>query len=305
MSVTNPTLLTPEEEQRQKQRYVQLGRDEGIANKVNPVTLEAVFNRLYTIFLNDHQLDQASRDRYIAVAEADLAQKRKDLATNQKKQEQAEQKQEQTVKKLAELKEERQKTEQDCNTEIDRLKLERTEKAEEQPEGEMSFELIVWSVATAAAFLFLVLFYIMLATGAFFGVSSKYNGLFDPESISNFLAMAALSKVMISVFPSIIFILGLGFHALLKKNNIVWAIICTVVAFLFDALLSYKLANAAYITLHKNKIGAPDYNIFMAATDVNFWLAIFLGFVSYMAWGFALNMDPKYQSRLGIYLCLF
>lgn len=66
-----------------------------------------------------------------------------------------------------------------------------------------------------------------------------------------------------------------------------------LLAFVFDALLAFHACEKIY-DIHKQMIdattmegsaGMPDYTLSMAFSDPNFWLIIFLGFISYLIWG--------------------
>jgi hypothetical protein len=59
-----------------------------------------------------------------------------------------------------------------------------------------------------------------------------------------------------------------------------------IVTFFFDFIIAYEIVKKIYDLQALNSLeDLPPYQISMAFSDINFWLIIFAGFVTYLIWG--------------------
>lgn len=142
--------------------------------------------------------------------------------------------------------------------------------------------------------LYLLTFYSSAAYSAFFKVFSIDDGaiasIFDPSALSSAFHDGISELVLILLIPFVF--LGLGFILhLAQKRKTTKGYISTglliLVTFLFDALLAYDITKKLYELSRSNSFSSdlPEYSLSIAATDVNFWIIIFSGFLVYIIWG--------------------
>lgn len=155
--------------------------------------------------------------------------------------------------------------------------------------------------------LYLFTFYSSAAYSAFFKVFSIEDGaiasIFDPSALSSAYNDGVSELVLILLIPFVF--LGLGFilHLSQKKKTIkgyVTAGTLILVTFLFDAILAYDITKKLYELNRSNSFSTdmPEYSVNIAASDVNFWIIIFSGFLVYIIWGliFDYTMEAHAES---------
>lgn len=74
-----------------------------------------------------------------------------------------------------------------------------------------------------------------------------------------------------------------------------------IVAFIFDLLLSYAICEKIYnLNTLMSLESLPPYSIPLAIQDPHFWVIIFLGFISYLIWGFVFSYFVKAWENLDL-----
>ena len=74
-----------------------------------------------------------------------------------------------------------------------------------------------------------------------------------------------------------------------------------VVAFIFDSLLSFEICEKIYnLNSMMSLDSLPAYSIPLAVHDPRFWVIIFLGFISYLIWGFVFSYFVKAWENLDL-----
>lgn len=74
-----------------------------------------------------------------------------------------------------------------------------------------------------------------------------------------------------------------------------------MVAFVFDSLLSFEICEKIYnLNSMMSLASLPEYSIPLAVQDPRFWVIIFLGFISYLIWGFVFSYFVKAWENLDL-----
>lgn len=162
-------------------------------------------------------------------------------------------------------------------------------------------------VIIAVMTVYLFLFYSSTAYSAFFRNfdvgESIQEAMFDGGAIQKAFA-AGLFEGCFILFLPIIF-LGLGFVAynigVTAKGIEKYAktILLYILTFAFDFLLAYKISKAFYdIEALLSEVKMPPFTISVAFTNMDFWIVIFCGFVSYVIWGLVFGFVMRCHSQL-------
>jgi hypothetical protein len=116
------------------------------------------------------------------------------------------------------------------------------------------------------------------------------NSIFDPRAITNAWNKGAPALVLVVTMPFIFLGLGILMHKFLEERHFSKWIklgLLILVTFAFDYIIAYEIVKKIYDLQALNSLeNAPPYNVQMAFGDINFWLIIFAGFVTYLIWGF-------------------
>jgi hypothetical protein len=143
--------------------------------------------------------------------------------------------------------------------------------------------------------IYLWIFYTSAGYSAFFRdfVASDIkvaNSIFDAEAIVKAWRDGVPAFVLVASMPFIFLALGYLIHqTLLQKHwtKWLWMTALIVVTFIFDFIIAYEIVSKIYqLKKEASPEAMPDYSFRMAIFDVNFWLIIFAGFVTYLIWGF-------------------
>lgn len=117
-------------------------------------------------------------------------------------------------------------------------------------------------------------------TQGFAGVFSALSTVFNK---GGFLAIITV------LFPAIFLAVGFLIHPFLEKKNFVAIVGLLLFTFCLDAVIGYKVSE----NIHNNAFNAgltnEQWKFDMIFYDLNFYLILSAGFVSYVMWGFLLN----------------
>ena len=175
--------------------------------------------------------------------------------------------------------------------------------------------LVITIVLLIPFTVYFFIFYSSVAYSAFFkefDISSLDGGgdfklsqaIFDAAAFSN-AWNDGWGELLFILFMPIIF-LAFGFvlnrwereKGLLKYIKIPLLIL---VAFIFDLLLSYAICEKIYnLNSLMSLETLPPYSISFALQDPHFWVIIFLGFISYLIWGFVFSYFVKAWENLDL-----
>jgi len=155
--------------------------------------------------------------------------------------------------------------------------------------------VIVGAVVISVLTLYLWIFYTSAGYSAFFKKFEASdiniaNSLFDAKAISKAWSDGAPALVLVVTLPFIFLALGYLIHKfMLEKGRRKWfgLIALITITFAFDYIIAYEIVLKVYDLKAANSIeNWPPYSFSKAFTDINFWLIIFAGFVTYLIWGF-------------------
>lgn len=175
--------------------------------------------------------------------------------------------------------------------------------------------LIITTVLLIPFTVYFFIFYSSVAYSAFFkefDISSLDSGgdfklsqaIFDAAAFPN-AWNDGWGELLFILFMPIIF-LAFGFvlnrwereNGWLKFIKIPFLIL---VAFIFDLLLSYAICEKIYnLSSLMSLESLPTYSIPLAIQDPHFWVIIFLGFISYLIWGFVFSYFVKAWENLDL-----
>lgn len=146
----------------------------------------------------------------------------------------------------------------------------------------------IFAVITLGLGIYLYLFYGSAAYSAFFGsienIQSVNEALFNPRAYSLAWANGKLTLFLILLLPTIFVALGMMLHMFMQEDKGVKyfkIVMLFFVAFIFDAILAYKISEMFFIP----SMEVPRYSMSLAFQSTDFWFVIFCGFVSYIIWG--------------------
>jgi hypothetical protein len=115
------------------------------------------------------------------------------------------------------------------------------------------------------------------------------NSIFDPGAITHAWERGAPALVLVVTMPFIFLGLGVLMHKFIEEKH--WSkwiklSMVIIVTFFFDFIIAYEIVKKIYDLQALNSLeDQPPYQISMAFADINFWLIIFAGFVTYLIWG--------------------
>ena len=128
------------------------------------------------------------------------------------------------------------------------------------------------------------------------------NSIFDPRAISNAWNKGAPALVLVVTMPFIFLGLGILMHKFLEERHFskwIKLSLLILVTFAFDYIIAYEIVKKIYDLQALNSLeNVPPYNFQMAFGDINFWLIIFAGFVTYLIWGFLFEKFMTDNRRL-------
>lgn len=159
----------------------------------------------------------------------------------------------------------------------------------------------IFAVITFGLGIYLYLFYGSAAYSAFFGsienIQSVNEALFNPRAYSLAWANGKLTLFLILLFPTIFVALGMMLHMFMQEDKGVKyfkIVMLFFVAFVFDAILAYKISEMFFIP----SMEVPRYSMSLAFQSTDFWFVIFCGFVSYIIWGLVFGKTMEHYQEM-------
>ncbi|HSF46426.1 MAG TPA: hypothetical protein VLA58_10465, partial [Chitinophagaceae bacterium] len=155
--------------------------------------------------------------------------------------------------------------------------------------------LVLMGLVLVLLTVYLWIFYTSASYSAFFRQFTAddinvANSIFDPRAITNAWEKGAPVLVLVITMPFIFLGLGILMHKFLEEKHFTkWIKLVLVIAatFVFDYIIAYEIVKKIYDLQALNSLEeVPPYNYQTAFADINFWLIIFAGFVTYLIWGF-------------------
>jgi hypothetical protein len=155
--------------------------------------------------------------------------------------------------------------------------------------------LVLMALVLILLSVYLWIFYTSASYSAFFRQFKAddinvANSIFDPRAISNAWEKGAPALVLVITMPFIFLGLGILMHKFLEEKHwSKWIKLGTVIlaTLAFDYIIAYEIVKKIYDLQALNSLeNLPSYSFQMAFSDINFWLIIFAGFVTYLIWGF-------------------
>ncbi|HLO82430.1 MAG TPA: hypothetical protein VK166_15810 [Chitinophagaceae bacterium] len=155
--------------------------------------------------------------------------------------------------------------------------------------------LVLMGLVLVLLTVYLWIFYTSASYSAFFRQFTAddinvANSIFDPRAIANAWEKGAPALVLVITMPFIFLGLGILMHKFLEEKHFTkWIKLSLVIAatFVFDYIIAYEIVKKIYDLQALNSLeNLPPYSYRTAFSDINFWLIIFAGFVTYLIWGF-------------------
>lgn len=169
----------------------------------------------------------------------------------------------------------------------------------------LEFMIGVGIIALLTIYLFI--FYSSTAYSAFFrnfDVSDNVQeAMFDGNAIIDAFKSSFFTGCFILFMPVIFLGLGFvahGFSTTAKGiEKYMKTILLYLLTFAFDFLLAYKISKAFYdIEAAMSLTPMTQFSIKLAFADMDFWIVIFCGFVSYVIWGLVFDFTMDRYDRL-------
>ena len=146
--------------------------------------------------------------------------------------------------------------------------------------------------------LYLFIFYSSASYSGFFrnfepGVNLR-EAMLDPKAFINAFYDGIGELLFILTMPFIFLSLGYLIHKFNEKksiSNYLKVTLILIVAVVFEGVLAYKITEGIYsVNIIMN---SPEFTIIKALKEINFWVVIFAGFVTYIVWGILFDFVIK------------
>ena len=175
--------------------------------------------------------------------------------------------------------------------------------------------LVITIVLLIPFTVYFFIFYSSVAYSAFFkefDISSLDSGgdfklsqaIFDAAAFPNAWADGWGELLFILFMPIIFLAFGFVLNRWERENGWLKYVkipLLILVAFIFDLLLSYAICEKIYnLNTLMSLESLPPYSIPLAIQDPHFWVIIFLGFISYLIWGFVFSYFVKAWENLDL-----
>lgn len=143
--------------------------------------------------------------------------------------------------------------------------------------------------------IYLFIFYSSTFYSAFIHTPEDLSSaMFDPQAIPDAFSHGVMSGLFLCTVPIIFLGLGFGLHYITEQEGIGKYIkggILVLVTLMFDCILAVAIAKGLYQIQAANSWNeVPEFNISMAAGDLNVWAVIFCGFIVYMIWAVVFDL---------------
>lgn len=157
--------------------------------------------------------------------------------------------------------------------------------------------LVIGSFIVILLTLYLFIFYSSTIYTVIYGVTSKTQGILNPNVFIEALNKGGGVIALLVLFPTVFLGVGFLFHNALEKKQFGLIIIIIFFTFIADALIGYSVTKGVYQSEYSKGLHDKEWELGFAFTDVNFYIILFLGFVVYLIWGgllhFVLNKSKE------------
>lgn len=165
---------------------------------------------------------------------------------------------------------------------------------------------IIGGIILVSMTLFLLLFYSSTMYSAFFKDfgegDTTYTAMFDGTAVAKSFSEGIFEGLFILFFPMTFMGLGFVIHQFTvnKKGfeRYFKSIVLYVLTFAFDFLLAYKISKAIYDIDIIYTSGMPPFSLKIALIDMDFWIVIFCGFVTYVIWGLVFSFVMETYDKM-------
>jgi hypothetical protein len=248
----------------------------------NPISLEVELNKIFEMFKDKLRKDEVEQERLKVPLKAKIETLKVDLAS--------------TKTKIDEIKNNTIPTfikrVQNLRDEIGGIRRDPSLYQKEKP-NKISF--IFGTIIEALLTVYLWIFYTSASYSAFFRKFEAddinvANSIFDAAALSKAYHDGIPSFVLVISMPFIFLGLGYLIHKINEqKSN--WKYLqlggLIIVTLAFDYIIAYEIVQKVYDLKSAASLEKlPEYTFTNAIHDMNFWLIIFAGFVTYLIWGF-------------------
>jgi hypothetical protein len=250
-------------------------------HNASPISLELELHKLLEQFKKSVHLDEKEQDDMKAPIRARVVSLTLDIQKN------GEQETRIRTEKIPAL----EKKIKDIKTEISEIRR----NPDHYREKPSKLGMVLTGLILILLTVYLWIFYTSASYSAFFRQFTAddinvANSIFDPRAITNAWEKGAPALVLVITMPFIFLGLGMLMHKFLEERHFSKWIklgLLILVTFAFDYIIAYEIVKKIYDLQALNSLeNVPPYNFQMAFGDINFWLIIFAGFVTYLIWGF-------------------
>lgn len=280
----------------QQVTYKQYGFQQSVYHNASPVSLQVELRKINETYLQELRKDELTQEKMKEPVRRRLEAHKVDLERQQVNlKEQMEERIPGLKARILALKEE-----------IAVVRRNREVHRDEQP-NRISF--IIGVTVLAILTIYLWIFYTSAGYSAFFrdfeaGDIKVANSIFDAKAIVKAWNDGAPAFVLVCSMPFIFLALGYLIHkCLLQRHWTKWLYLLGLIAvtFCFDFIIAYEIVSK----IHELKRAASldnmeEYRVSMAFSDINFWLIIFAGFVTYLIWGFLFDRLMEEYERFDV-----
>ncbi len=280
----------------QRVTYKEYGFQQSILHNASPVSLQVELRKINETYLQELRKDEATQEKLKDPIRRRMEGLKVDLELQQEHWKAQKEDRIPGLKARIEA----------LNDEIATLRRNREVHRDEQP-NRISF--IIGITVLTILTIYLWIFYTSAGYSAFFrdfeaGDIKVANSIFDAKAIVKAWNDGVPAFVLVCSMPFIFLALGYLIHkCLLQRHWTKWLYLLGLIAvtFCFDYIIAYEIVSK----IHELKRAAsldnlPAYNMSMAFVDINFWLIIFAGFVTYLIWGFLFDRLMEEYERFDV-----
>lgn len=163
--------------------------------------------------------------------------------------------------------------------------------------------LILGTIILSLLTCYLIIFYSSASYSSFFrvfepGVNLK-EAMLDPNTFLKAYRDGIGELLFICLMPFIFISLGFLVHRFTEKQSILsymQVFLLLVVAFVFDGFLAFKIAEG--IESVNQTLTSEEFTLSRALKEIDFWVVIFAGFVTYIVWGLLFEFVKETRQNL-------
>lgn len=262
----------------------------------NPISLEIELNKIYETFKDKLRKDEIEQEKLKVPLRAKVESLKIDI--------------DKYKEKIDEIKNNNipgfLKRIQNLKDEIGSIRRDPSLYQKEKP-NKISF--IFGIIIGIALTIYLWIFYTSASFSAFFRKFEAddinvANSIFDATALSKSYRDGIPAFVLVVSMPFIFLGLGYLIHKINEQKNsrkylqLSFLILVTLV---FDYIIAYEIVQKVYELKSAASIESlPEYAFSNAIHDMNFWLIIFAGFVTYLIWGFLFDKLMKEYEKFDV-----